>query len=96
MSENRKINANKARSSDDHLSVGSGGLYEIIIKGQIDEQWSGWFGDLTVTHDESDNTILSGFIADQSELHGILAKIRDLNLMLVSLKIQETETDRLE
>ena len=61
------------------------------MKGQIDEQWSEWFGDLTVTHTD-DETLLSGTVADQAEVYGLLAKLRDLGLALASVNLIE-ETD---
>jgi hypothetical protein len=59
--------------------------YEIKIKGYLDQQWSEWLGDLEFAHDDKGNTLLSGPIADQAALHGILAQIRDLGLPLISL-----------
>jgi len=57
--------------------------YAITVKGQLDSRWSEWLEDLTVTHTESGDTILSGPITDQSASHGLLARIRDLNLALI-------------
>ncbi len=59
--------------------------YEIKIKGHLDQRWSEWFGDLQLTHLESDLTLLSGSLADQAALHGLLEHIRNLNLTLVSI-----------
>jgi len=61
-------------------------FYEIKVKGHLDDRWSEWFDALSVTHDESGNTILSGPIPDQAALHGLLAKVRDLGLPLLSVK----------
>ncbi len=61
-------------------------FYEIKVKGHLDDRWSEWFDALAVTHDESGNTILSGPIPDQAALHGLLAKVRDLGLPLLSVK----------
>jgi hypothetical protein len=58
---------------------------EIRIKGRIDEQWSDWFGGLAITHTERDETVLTGAVADQAELYGLLARLRDLGLPLVSV-----------
>jgi hypothetical protein len=58
---------------------------EIRVKGQIDEHWSDWFEDLTITHTDQDETILSGTVVDQSALYGLLAKLRDLGLPLLSV-----------
>ena len=56
----------------------------IKIKGNLDEQWADWFENLEINFDGK-NTILSGHIEDQSALHGILNRIRDLNLTLISV-----------
>lgn len=67
------------------------GRYEIRIKEQIDDKWLPWFGEYTVTRTESGETLLTGSITDQAALHGLLAKIRDLNLTLVSVNRVEKE-----
>lgn len=60
-------------------------LYTIKIKGHLGQQWMNWFEELTITLEEDGNTLLSGPIADQSALHGILKKIRDLGMPLLSV-----------
>ena len=57
---------------------------EIRVKGRIDEHWSDWFDDLTITHAD-DETVLSGTIVDQAALYGLLARLRDLGLPLLSV-----------
>ena len=59
---------------------------EIRIRGQIDEAWSDWFADLAITHTPEGDTLLTGEVADQAALYGLLAKLRDLGLALVSVK----------
>jgi hypothetical protein len=59
--------------------------YEIKIKGHLDPYWSEWFAGLKVTTLEGDETILSGLVTDQAALHGVLERIRDLNMTLVSV-----------
>jgi hypothetical protein len=59
--------------------------YEIKIKGLLDPHWSDWFADLKLTHLEGDETLLSGPLPDQAALHGLLERIRDLNLKLISV-----------
>jgi len=59
--------------------------YEIKIKGYLDPNWSDWFAGLKLTHLEGDGTLLSGIITDQAALHGLLERIRDLNLTLISV-----------
>jgi hypothetical protein len=60
-------------------------LYEIRIRGRLDEEWIEWFEDLTLSHTSEGQTILTGPLRDQAALHGTLNKIRNLNLELVSV-----------
>jgi hypothetical protein len=60
-------------------------IFQIKIKGHLGQQWAGWFDGLTIALEEDGNTLLSGPIADQSALHGILKKIRDLGMPLLSV-----------
>lgn len=60
-------------------------VFEIRIKGHINEQWTDWFGGLTITPDESGDTLLTGPILDQAALYGLLRKVRDLGLPLISV-----------
>jgi hypothetical protein len=62
---------------------------EIRVKGQIDQHWSDWFDDLTVTHTDQNETVLSGPIVDQAAFHGLLAKLRDMALPIVSVNLSE-------
>jgi hypothetical protein len=59
--------------------------YEIRVKGHLDESWSEWFEGLTITNLESGETVLRGEIVDQAALHGVLSKVRDLNLPLIAV-----------
>ena len=59
--------------------------YEITIKGHLDPHWSDWFAGLKLTHLEGDETMLSGPLPDQAALHGLLERVRDLNLTLISV-----------
>jgi len=61
-------------------------VYQIRVKGLLDEGWSDWLGGLAITLLDSGDTLLIGPVRDQSALHGILAKIRDLGLPLLSVK----------
>jgi hypothetical protein len=67
--------------------------YEIRLKGHLEARWSNRFEDLTITLEEDGNTLLSGPVADQAALHGLLKKVRDLGMPLVSvIQIQLDET----
>jgi len=64
---------------------------EIHVKGQINEKWSGWFGGLAISHPDSDATVLTGLVADQSALYGIIFRLRDLGLQLTSVSSEEVK-----
>lgn len=59
-------------------------VYEIRVKGHLSPQWVGWFEGLTITLDDGD-TLLTGSVIDQSALHGLLKKVRDLGMPLLSV-----------
>jgi len=59
--------------------------YEIKIKGHLDARWSDWSAGLKLTHLEGDGTLLSGLLPDQGALYGLLERIRDLNMTLISV-----------
>ena len=59
--------------------------YQIRVKGHLGSQWTDWFGGLTVTLEDNGETVLSGVVVDQAALHGLLKKVRDLGMPLVSV-----------
>jgi hypothetical protein len=59
--------------------------YEIRVAGHLPPEWVDWFEGLTITLEEDGNTLLTGFVADQAALHGLLKKVRDLGLSLLSV-----------
>jgi hypothetical protein len=61
-------------------------IYQIKIKGLLDDKWSDWFDGFSITHLDDRETLLIGPVSDQGALHGILAKIRDLGLHLISVE----------
>jgi hypothetical protein len=60
--------------------------YEIRVEGVLGSRWSDWFGRLRITSDVPGQSSISGVIADQAALHGLLAKVRDLGLVLVEVR----------
>ena len=60
-------------------------VYEIRVKGHLHPHWSEWFEGLKITNLENGEALLSGHIVDQAALHGVLSKVRDLNLPLVAV-----------
>ena len=60
-------------------------IYQIRIKGQLDSQWTDWFGGLTITLGEDGDTLLTGPVVDQAALHGLLKKVRDTGLTLIAV-----------
>jgi len=66
-------------------------VYQFKLKGHLGQQWMNWFEGLTVTLEEDGNTLLSGPVIDQSALHGILKKIRDLGMPLLSMNPIDTD-----
>ena len=60
-------------------------LYEIRIQGHLDDRWVEWFDGLSFTHDGDGTTLLAGPVVDQAALHGVLKKVRNLALTLVSV-----------
>ena len=61
------------------------GRYEIRVKGHLDTRWAAWFDGLAIAHGSDGTTIIHGPVADQAALHGLLQKIRDLGLPLISV-----------
>jgi len=68
-------------------------VYEIRIKGYLGSQWTDWFEGLTITLEENGDTLLTGPVTDQAALYGLLKKVRDLGMPLVSvIQVQFNET----
>ena len=67
--------------------------YEIRIKGHLDDRWSDWFEGLAIRLEEDGDTLLTGPVVDQAALHGLLKRVRDLGMTLVSVnQVQSQET----
>ena len=72
-------------------------IYQIRVKGHLGSQWADWFGGLTVTLEDNGETLLTGPVEDQAALHGLLRKVRDLGIPLVSVRsIQQDESVAVE
>ena len=69
--------------------MGQACLYEIRVEGELPSDWSNWFEGMDIRSGPPGVTILSGLLADQAALHGILAKVRDLNLKLIAVSLVE-------
>ncbi len=65
--------------------------YQITVKGHLDNHWSAWFDNLTITNESHGETILGGPLPDQAALHGVLIKIRDLGLPLLAITTIATD-----
>jgi hypothetical protein len=72
-------------TSERQLDAGQPAIYEIRVEGHLDREWSDWFEGLSVTAEREGTTLLSGPVADQAALHGLLRRIRDLGMPLVSV-----------
>lgn len=80
--------AKEHRLEDD---MGQPIVYQIRIKGHLGRQWMNWFEGLTITLEEDGNTLLAGLVIDQAALHGILKKVRDLGMPLLSVNSVGTD-----
>jgi len=65
--------------------------YQLRVKGQLDPRWSEWFEGLTISHETDGSTLLAGPVMDQAALYGILLKLHDLNLPLLSVILVEIQ-----
>jgi hypothetical protein len=65
------------------------GRYEIRLRGRLETRWAAWFDGMTLSHERDGSTVLSGPVVDQAALHGLLQKVRDIGLPLVSVTYVE-------
>ena len=72
-------------------------VYQIRIKGHLGRQWTDWFGGLTITLEDNGDTLLTGPVVDQAALHGLLRKVRDLGMPLLSvIRVKPGQADASE
>lgn len=69
-------------------------VYQIRLRGHLGRQWTDWFGGVTITHEDNGDTLLTGPMVDQAALYGLLKKVRDLGLPLVSVGPVEPVPDK--
>ena len=74
------------RTTDPTPDRPEAGRYEIRLTGHLDAHWTAWFDGMTVSHETDGTTVISGQVADQAALHGLLQRVRDLGLPLVSVR----------
>ena len=66
-------------------------VYEIRVKGHLDQRWSAWFDGMTITNEANGDAIISGSLVDQAAMHSVLIKVYNLNLALISVLHVETD-----
>ena len=66
-------------------------IYQIRIRGHLDRRWTEWFGEVSINLEDNGETLLTGQVADQAALHGLLRKVRDLGLPLISVTRAQTD-----
>lgn len=71
---------------DETTSSGETSIYQIRLKGHLGPQWLDWFEGLTITEEDGGDTLLTCRVVDQATLYGLLKKVRDLGMVLVSVK----------
>ena len=69
-------------------------IHEIRVQGRLDDRWADWLEGLTLTQENDGTTTLTGPLADQAALHGVLNTIRDLNLPIASVRRVSTDAER--
>jgi hypothetical protein len=69
-------------------------IYQIRVKGNLDNHWSDWFDGLMIAPDEDDTTLLTGPVVDDAYLHGLLKKVRDAGLQLLSINRVEVDNEQ--
>ena len=65
-------------------------IYELRVEGHLDEHWSTWFDGMSLSREDDGTTTLRGLVTDQAALHGLLAKVRDLGITLISVEAIDT------
>ncbi len=87
--DNRSANDAGAASAADYTDIPQ---YEIRIKGHLEHRWAAWFDGLSLTALHDGTTVISGPVVDQAALHGVLHKLRDVGIPLISLTLLSPDT----
>ena len=77
-----------------HLPARPVCVYRLRVAGHLDDHWSSRFGELTLSRDADGTTSITGPVVDQAELHGVLTKIRDLGVVLISVALVDPPVTR--
>jgi hypothetical protein len=84
-----------SNESNAEMNPGQPMIYQIRIKGHLGREWTDWFGGLTLTLEDNGETLLTGPVIDQAALHGLLKKVRDVGMPLLSvIEVQFNENHR--
>ena len=70
---------------------GQAQTYAFEVRGHLDEHWAGWFGEAAITHHQDGTSTLVTPVTDQAELHGVLARLRDLGIVLIAVTPTSTQ-----
>jgi hypothetical protein len=84
--QSNEISNNPQPESDPNQPM----IYQIRVKSHLDSDWTDWFEGLTITLEKTGHTLISGPVVDQAALHGLLKKIRDLGMLLISVNYLES------
>ena len=76
---------------NDHRQAGN---YEVRVKGHLDARWAAWFDGMSLRHEADGETVIQGFVADQAALHGMLQRVRDVGMPLVSVTRVDDDEQR--
>ena len=88
----RELSRGTPSSNECHSEGGVMTVYRIRLKERLDQRWSAWLGGLMVIHEANGGTVLTGEVVDQAALHGLLSKVRDLHLTLISVSPLEADS----
>jgi hypothetical protein len=86
----------RCRRRKDKGKVSVMSMYEIRVQGHLDQHWSAWFEGLTINYEEDGTTLLRGNLVDEAALHGVLMKVRDLAVPLLSVNRVSSPTEKQE